>query len=221
MQAKVDVFLEKNEDGLVRIKDNQGTTRLVSLGYVLCNDMSKEDMISFPTEEDKVEWDKSKEKKEQEEKAKSQNGRWIPDISDKDNVKKGTGVLITRAKEEYRKRFNDSPLKSMKDSIGVYAYVYEDKVLVAKKYINGWIVSAHKKAVEFAYKEEKAFVMYIGDSNAFYKFDTEKIMQKSRLNHKNGVPMLNFDIKLGMNIERRYYLSDMTKKDGSNQMTLG
>lgn len=210
-------FLKKNKDGLVRVKDKKGTDRLIPYCYAVCNDLKDEDLTDFPTEEDKKNWDASEDKKKEEEKSKE---KWTPDLDDKKGVKKGIGTWITKARDEYKKRFRDYPLKALRDSIGIFAYVYSDKILVAKKYVYGNIVSAHKKAVERAYQQKKDFVMYIVESNSFYKFDTEKIIQKGRLNKRNGIEMLNFNITLGMNIEKKFYPSDIEEKDGTTQVTL-
>jgi hypothetical protein len=88
------------------------------------------------------------------------------------------------------------------DSKGVFAFNLTNCVLVAKDYIYGNMVSAHKRAIVSAYNQEKPLIMFIGQDNHFYKFSPAVVLQNSRPNERWGEVMLNFDISLG----KRYHV---------------
>ncbi len=119
--------------------------------------------------------------------------RWIPRIND-DEMIKGRGSLLRKA----RRKLGTTPQGYFKDDIGVVAFELQKHLVVAKGYIYGWVVSAHKGIVERALQLDKKLLMFIDKSNAFYEFDPFIVMRNGTKNHRGKVEMLNFDIKLGV-----------------------
>lgn len=126
---------------------------------------------------------------------------WKPNLS-KFPHKYGDKSLLWEA-------FNKAqPLKlieKLQDKKGTFALNTDRYILVAKKYIYGYIVSAHKRAVISACNQKKDILMYIKNSNKFYLFDSKKVLNNSTENIRGEEVMLNWNINIG----RRYYtLSD-------------
>lgn len=89
------------------------------------------------------------------------------------------------------------------DDYGVFAINLPRFVLVAKQYIMGWVVSAHKRAIVSALNQSKPLVMYLGEQDKFYEFDPKKILEDNvGENYKGTSLMVNFDIRLGKRINR-------------------
>lgn len=117
---------------------------------------------------------------------------WEPDIDTGDNEPKGGKLL-----EEARQKLGKNVIENLSDNNGVFGYLTEDCVLVAKNYIWGYLVSAHKRAVISAMNTKKPLVMYIGRNRVFYSFEPQNVLDNSSENVRLGSVMLNFDVKLG------------------------
>ncbi len=117
---------------------------------------------------------------------------WEPDVNTGDNIPKGGKLL-----EEARASLGDVIIETLSDDNGVFGYVTNNCVLVAKNYIWGNLVSAHKKAVISSINTNKKLVMYIGRNKAFYSFEPHEILNNSEENTRLGSVMLNFNIRLG------------------------
>jgi len=86
-------------------------------------------------------------------------------------------------------------VEKLKDNVGTFALNTDKGVLVAKKEVYGWCVSAHKRAVISALNQGKCLIMYVG--RKFYGFDPQKILDNSEENTRGKAVMLNWNIKLG------------------------
>lgn len=91
----------------------------------------------------------------------------------------------------------ESPTRAMTDSIGTFAYVYRDFIMVAKQYIFGDVVSCHYKVVEEAQKNHIGILMFISDIERFYLFDAIEVIREGKINFKGDAKMINFSIRLG------------------------
>ena len=120
--------------------------------------------------------------------------KWSPDLSDVP-CKKVAGMSLLNVAIE---ALHCSIKGRMMDDNGTYAYVLDDAVLVAKRYIYGYIVSAHEKAVKKARDNNLNLVMYIGNQNKFYSFNPSKVIEQSHENVRGGSVMLNWSIRLGV-----------------------
>jgi hypothetical protein len=120
-------------------------------------------------------------------------GRWIPYIGDTDVINKSFSNLLKDAREKLDKRV----LSVFRDEIGMVAFEVDDYIVVAKSYVYGWIVSAHKNAVLEAQNRKKRLLMYIKRADKFYFFRPEEIIDNGRINRRGGSEMLNFDIRIG------------------------
>ena len=118
---------------------------------------------------------------------------WQPNLSEFP-TKKGSNKLLWKAFE--RSQPNRLEYR-MKDKEGVFALDTSKGILVAKKYIMGWCVSCHKRAVFSALNQDKPLLMYIKDSNGFYEFNPSDIWKNNEENKRGDAIMLNFSIKLG------------------------
>lgn len=130
---------------------------------------------------------------------------WYPNLDDV-KIKKGKESLLKKAVKILKKKYNITPLFELTDNYGTYAYIYphlpfrDGFVLVAKRYIYGYIVSVHSKAVEHAIENDKILVMYIDTpQKRFYSFEPQEIIDNAEINYRGNVKMLNFNIRLGKN----------------------
>jgi hypothetical protein len=117
---------------------------------------------------------------------------WQPNLSDLPHVE-GSGILLNEAFQKLQSHAEGK----MTDGIGMYGIITERGILVAKKYIYGNIVSAHKIAVVTAKSLNRPMIMYIGDIGKFYSFNAQKIMEQSEENKRGDVIFLNWTIKMG------------------------
>jgi len=117
---------------------------------------------------------------------------WNPDLSDTDEVRR-SGNILSQALE----LLNTSSYSRMSDSFGTFAYDTEQGILVAKSYIYGNIVSAHKRAVIQAHEKAKPLLMFIASVNKIYSFDPVRVIQNSEENRRGASVMLNWNIRLG------------------------
>jgi hypothetical protein len=134
---------------------------------------------------------------------------WEPNKSDTDKVTNSGGVLLTKAREKFAARFHKNPLHIENpsyhphDDKGTVGYEYDDCFLCCKDYVYGSIVSCHKKLVASAQATNKRLIMYIVKSDSFYEFDVNKVFETGFDNLRGNSVMINFDIKLGTNIEKQ------------------
>jgi len=117
---------------------------------------------------------------------------WEPNLSNT-SKRKGKGNLLFKA----HNLLGGIIVDKLEDELGVFALNLINHVLVAKDYIYGNKVSAHKRAVISALNQKKPLIMYIAQENKFYEFDPKMIMNHSDENMKGKALMINFDIKLG------------------------
>lgn len=126
------------------------------------------------------------------------------EIDNTDKIKHSNGVLLMKAREEYSNRMKRDTSRTFRDEYGVIGYGNNSIILVAKKYIWGDTVSCHKRLLDIALKEGLGIVMYIADTNKFYSFSPKEILFNHSKNKRGGVTMVNFKIKLGINIEKPF-----------------
>lgn len=88
-------------------------------------------------------------------------------------------------------------IEKLEDDKGTFAINTDRCVLVAKKYVYGYIVSAHKRAVISAFNQKKKLLMYIGNAKKFYVFDPKDILNNSMENIRGKEVMMNWNINLG------------------------
>lgn len=117
---------------------------------------------------------------------------WNPDLSNSPD-RKGEGTLLFKA----QRLFGGPIIERLEDEIGIFALNLAKYVLVAKTYIHGYIVSAHKRAVYSAFNQNKELLMYIAKSDAFYKFNPKTILNYGEENMKGKAIMMNWNINLG------------------------
>jgi len=120
---------------------------------------------------------------------------WEPNLSNSPD-RKGEGTLLFKA----HGLFGEKILDRLEDEVGTFALNLPQYVLVAKDYIYGSKVSAHKRAVMSAYNQNKEILMYIAQENKFYKFDPRMIMNYSDENVKGKALMTNWDIQMGVRV---------------------
>jgi len=110
--------------------------------------------------------------------------------------------LLIKALDKFNIKGYDIPEnKKLKDDYGIFAYNLPRFVLVAKQYIMGWVVSAHKRAIVSALNQSKPLVMYLDEQGKFYEFDPKTILEENvGENYKGTALMVNFDIRLGKRI---------------------
>ena len=126
---------------------------------------------------------------------------WIPQLRDEDEINNSGGLLLTKAKTLCIERLNKPILNVIKDDHGAIAWKTNEFYLVAKSYVYGYIVSCHKELVDMALENGFDIVMYIEKSDKFYRFNPKEIIEKHTINQRAGIDMINFDIKLGTNME--------------------
>lgn len=127
---------------------------------------------------------------------------WTPCLEDTDQINNSGGQLILLARDEFLKRFPDEAiLRSLHDSHGVIGFEGYYKILCAKKYVYGSIVSCHEFLVRRAIEQQKGILMYILKANKFYLFNPSKIMECGIRNTRGHHSMINFEIKRGINAE--------------------
>jgi len=143
--------------------------------------------------------------------------RWIAKIEDVDDITHSGGALIVKAGKLCKDRLGKNITKSLKDNVGIMGWLTYDSIVVAKKYVYGWIVSCHKGVVELAQEKDLSLLMYIEKSDTFYQFDPDEIIKQNTINYRGKIPMMNFDVRLGKNIEKN---EEETKKDVNVQKGL-
>ena len=127
------------------------------------------------------------------------DGRWIPSMGT-DPQKHGEDNLIRRAMK-HAGGFDLKPISAIYDDHGLIGLEYNDFIMVAKKYIYGWVVSAHETTIKRASREGKTIIMFIGDDDKYYEFMPNVILDKSTKNIRGGITMLNWDVKLGKRVD--------------------
>lgn len=127
---------------------------------------------------------------------------WQADLSDVTEIKNSAGIILERARNEFSQRIRDDDvIKGIHDIHGLIAYETYYRLLCAKKYVYGNIVSCHEYLVRRAIEQEKGVLMYISETDKFYLFSPSWIMSNGTRNERGGVPMINFNIKGGINAE--------------------
>jgi len=112
------------------------------------------------------------------------------------------GLVLEHARDEFLSRFPDETvLRPLRDRQGIVGYEAYYRILCAKKYIYGSIVSCHEMLVRRAIEQEKWLLMYILKNNKFYLFNPSRIMESGVRNFRGGERMINFEIKRGVNAE--------------------
>jgi len=127
-------------------------------------------------------------------------GRWIPIIEDVGESNNSGGQLLAEAILKYKAKFNTIIESIYRDNIGTFGYETNKSILCAKSYIYGWIVSCHKDLLEKANEKKKPLVMFIKSCDKFYSFLPAQCLEGGTENIRNGIVMVNFDIKQGKNI---------------------
>ncbi len=122
---------------------------------------------------------------------------WKPNLSSFPH-KEGSKTLLWKAFDKIQPAIIEDRLK---DDKGMFAINTNKGVLVAKKYIYGYIVSAHMRAVVSAYNQRKRLILYIDDIRKFYSFKPDEILRNSEENIRGKAVMLNWNIKLGEKLE--------------------
>lgn len=117
---------------------------------------------------------------------------WKPEFKPAEQPKP-SGDLLEYAKNNFKL----DAVEPLVDQHGTFGWICKEAVLVAKSYIYGNIVSAHKRAVYAAFNLKYPLVMYIKSADKYYEFNPKDIMN-SEENEKGGEKMLNFDIKKGV-----------------------
>ena len=127
-------------------------------------------------------------------------GRWIPPIEDTDKITHSKGKLIAHALNEAKERIGVDRYHPISDAIGLIAYNTNKGILCAKKEPYGWVVSCHKKLAQMSHLYRKPLIMYLASNDAFYSFDAVECL-KGTTNMRGNQEMVNFDIKIGVNME--------------------
>lgn len=129
----------------------------------------------------------------------------LDNLQDVDSIH-ADGRILEHARMEFLKRFPDEEiLRSLRDNHGLIGYESYYRVLCARKYIYGSIVSCHEDLIRRAIEQEKGLLMYILKCNKFYLFNPSKIMIGGVRNIRGGSCMINFEIKRGINAETGKY----------------
>lgn len=120
---------------------------------------------------------------------------WKNEFKDVGHPKAAGGLLV----EAYSKLVTKGHrrMNVMVDDNGLFAYRMDKCILVAKAYVYGNVVSAHKEAINSALNNGIPLVMYIGETKAFYEFKPKEILSTGKLNMKGSAIMVNFAIHLG------------------------
>ena len=98
-------------------------------------------------------------------------------------------------------KFGQSVKDVLRDDLGIFALVTDSGVFVARQYIWGNIVSAHKRAVVSAFNQKKPLIMFIYTQEKFYSFDPDELLRLGYENKKGRAKFINFNIKLGKRYE--------------------
>jgi len=125
---------------------------------------------------------------------------WSPDLkfTPMSQAMPSKTLLVSALARIGLKGFEVSEDSKLSDDYGVFAYNLKDFVLVAKDYVMGNCVSAHKRAVISAHNQNKPLVMYLNEQEKFYRFETGEILRKNYgENFKGTALMLNWSIILG------------------------
>lgn len=114
------------------------------------------------------------------------------------------GTILKRARIKLLKidgNFLERKDYILSDGHGVFGYIFNTVVLVARSYVFGDMVSAHARAVASAKNQGKPLLMYIEEPDVFYEFNPDEIMKHHTVNHRGGEKFLNFNIRLGTKFE--------------------
>jgi len=112
---------------------------------------------------------------------------------------KGWGILGEGFSVFKKLFFEPENWEPVSDQHGVYAYIFRDLILVAKKETYADIVSVTKELWDRASQEGKKIVIYIASSGYFYRFDPEKV-KETETNFRGKIEMVNFSIREGVNL---------------------
>jgi hypothetical protein len=126
---------------------------------------------------------------------------WTPLYEDVDEITNSAGTLIMQARFECEKRLHQHIFKALRDQIGLVGFETEKYLLCAKKEPYGNIVSCHAGLLQKAIDTDKQLLMYIQKGSKFYAFIPEQCLAEGRTNLRGGIEMVNFQIKLGSNVE--------------------
>lgn len=128
---------------------------------------------------------------------------WRPDLKFTPMSKAvPTKLLLIKALVKLGLKGYDVPNdRKLRDDYGIFGYNLKSFVLVAKQYIMGWVVSAHKRAVVSALNQSNPLVMFLDEQDKFYEFDPKQILEDNvGENYKGTALMVNWDIRLGKRI---------------------
>ena len=89
--------------------------------------------------------------------------------------------------------------RPLRDDGGVFAYVFNKYVLVAKAYEWNGMVSVHRRAWDRCDTTDRKLIMYIQSPGGLYEFDITKVKGTFE-NLKDGARMINFPFKYGVKL---------------------
>jgi len=116
------------------------------------------------------------------------------------DLRKGTGSAIHQAFGAFcRLVSRPRRYEVLRDRVGRVGFVIGQIILVAKRSMNGDVVSVHKIIWDRCLKENKKILIYMADSGYFYRFDPKKIKDFAE-NERGGQKMINFSIREGKNL---------------------
>lgn len=127
-------------------------------------------------------------------------GKWFPSVhGDVVEKKSQEGILLKALAKLKAKKPNLKVTHTLSDKYGVFGYCTNLGVLLSKKYIYGFFVSAHKAAIFSAWNSRQSVIMYIDRIDKFYAFSPRDIIadKETFSNMRGDSEMVNFKISLG------------------------
>jgi len=116
------------------------------------------------------------------------------------SLKKGTGSAIREAFQVFCRLFyQPRRYEILRDEVGKIGYEFRNLILVAKRSLNGDVVSVHRTIWDKAIGERKVLVLYMAEGGHFYRFEPGKIKDFVE-NERGGQKMVNFSIWEGKNL---------------------
>lgn len=127
-------------------------------------------------------------------------GKWLPTVAgDVDEIKSEQGILV-KALHLMKDKIPTLVIEhKLSDKHGVFGYLTNRGIVVAKSYIYGYILSCHTRALYSALNFRKPLIMYIEQSKRFYSFSPREVLEDgdSFRNIRGDAEMVNFTVKIG------------------------